>query len=235
MFSIALLQSALDGLIFQYLLPSAGFINDRAVLITALFSNFFLLKYCEYFLKIESISKTIKIAFKILYGIIIVLGVLLFISNEAKAIVYPMSNVNGLMSLILILVTLFYSRYKDHKIDTFFSAGIFFLVIGLMGFVMNNLSLLPNNFVTLNSAKFGITFEVMFLSLSMTNLIKDLRLEKEDSQMLALSKSEEVSELKSYFMSNISHELRTSINAIMGIAEDELDKILDPESKKTLK
>ncbi|WP_299382779.1 hybrid sensor histidine kinase/response regulator [uncultured Lacinutrix sp.] len=231
-FSIALLQSALDGLIFQYLLPSAGFINDRAVLITALFSNFFLLKYCEYFLKVESISKTIKIAFKILYGIIIVLGVLLFINNETKAMVYPMSNVNGLMSLILILVTLFYSRYKDHKIDTFFSAGIFFLVIGLMGFVMNNLSLLPNNFVTLNSAKFGITFEVIFLSLSMTNLIKDLRLEKEESQMLALSKSEEVSELKSYFMSNISHELRTPINAIMGIAEDELDKILDPESKK---
>lgn len=231
-FSIALLQSALDGLIFQYLLPSAGFINDRAVLITALFSNFFLLKYCEYFLNVESISKTIKIAFKILYGIIIVLGVLLLINNETKAIVYPMSNVNGLMSLILILVTLFYSRYKDHKIDTFFSAGIFFLVIGLMGFVMNNLSLLPNNFVTLNSAKFGITFEVIFLSLSMTNLIKDLRLEKEESQMLALSKSEEVSELKSYFMSNISHELRTPINAIMGIAEDELDKILDPESKK---
>ncbi|WP_299249019.1 hybrid sensor histidine kinase/response regulator [uncultured Lacinutrix sp.] len=231
-FSIALLQSALDGLIFQYLLPSAGFINDRAVLITALFSNFFLLKYCEYFLKVESISKTIKIAFKILYGIIIVLGVLLFINNETKAMVYPMSNVNGLMSLILILVTLFYSRYKDHKIDTFFSAGIFFLVIGLMGFVMNNLSLLPNNFVTLNSAKFGITFEVIFLSLSMTNLIKDLRLEKEESQMLALSKSEEVSELKSYFMSNISHELRTPINAIMGIAEDELDRRLDPESKK---
>ena len=231
-FSIALLQSALDGLIFQYLLPSAGFINDRAVLITALFSNFFLLKYCEYFLKVESISKTIKIAFKILYGVIIVLGVLLFINNETKAMVYPMSNVNGLMSLILILVTLFYSRYKDHKIDTFFSTGIFFLVIGLMGFVMNNLSLLPNNFVTLNSAKFGITFEVIFLSLSMTNLIKDLRLEKEESQMLALSKSEEVSELKSYFMSNISHELRTPINAIMGIAEDELDKRLDPESKK---
>ncbi|WP_452225351.1 7TM diverse intracellular signaling domain-containing protein [Lacinutrix chionoecetis] len=231
-FSIALLQSALDGIIFQYILPSGGFLNSRAVLVTALFSNFFLLKYCEHFLKVEERTKRIKIAFKVLYGIIILLGVMLFINNETKAIVYPISNINGLLSLILILVTLFYFRYKNYKVDVFFSIGIFFLVIGLMGFVMNNLSLLPNNFVTLNSAKFGITFEVIFLSLSMTNLIRDLRLEKEESQMVALHKSEEISELKSYFMSNISHELRTPINAIMGIADDELDKTLDAESQK---
>jgi len=231
-FSIALMQTALDGIIFQYILPSGGFLNDRAVLIAALFSNFFLLKYCEHFLKVGSRTKRIKYAFKALYIVIIALGILLFISDQAKEIVYPISNINGLLSLILILVTLFYLRYKNHKIDSFFSIGIFFLVIGLMGFVMNNLSLLPNNFVTMNSAKFGISFEVIFLSLSMTNLIRDLRLEKESSQIDALNKSEEISELKSYFMSNISHELRTPINAIMGIAADEMDKNLDSESQK---
>ena len=231
-FSIALLQSALDGMIFQYVLPSGGFLNSRAVLITALVSNFFLLKYCEYFLKVKSLNKVIKIVFKILYGVIIILGIMLFVNDNTKSLVYPIVNVNGLLSLILILITLIYSRYRSVKVDAFFSVGIFFLIIGLMAFVMNNLSLLPNNFVTLNSAKFGITFEVIFLSLSMTNLIRDLRLEKEDSQIIALSKSEEVSELKSYFMSNISHELRTPINAIMGIADDELDKKLNPESHK---
>lgn len=222
--SIALLQSALDGIIFQYILPSGGYLNNRAVLITALFSNFFLLKYCERFLKVSQRAKHISIAFKVLYITIIILGVLLFVNEKTKEFVYPISNVNGLLSLILILVTLFYLRYKSYKIDVFFSVGIFFLVIGLLGFVMNNLSLLPNNFITLNSAKFGITFEVIFLSLSMSNLIRDLRLEKEKSQIIALNKSEEISELKSYFMSNISHELRTPINAIMGIADDELSK-----------
>ncbi|RLJ63204.1 signal transduction histidine kinase [Lacinutrix venerupis] len=231
-FSIALMQTALDGIIFQYLLPFGGYLNDRAVLIAALFSNFFLLKYCEHFLKVKSRTKLIKYAFKVLYVVVIALGLLLFINDKTKELVYPISNVNGLLSLILILVTLFYLRYKKYKIDSFFSIGIFFLVIGLMGFVMNNLSLLPNNFITMNSAKFGISFEVIFLSLSMTNLIRDLRLEKESSQIDALNKSEEISELKSYFMSNISHELRTPINAIMGIAADEMDKNLDNESQK---
>lgn len=231
-FSIALMQTALDGIIFQYLLPFGGYLNDRAVLIAALFSNFFLLKYCEHFLKVKSRTKLIKYAFKVLYVVVIALGLLLFINDKTKELVYPISNVNGLLSLILILVTLFYLRYKNYKIDSFFSIGIFFLVVGLMGFVMNNLSLLPNNFITMNSAKFGISFEVIFLSLSMTNLIRDLRLEKESSQVDALNKSEEISELKSYFMSNISHELRTPINAIMGIAADEMDKNLDNESQK---
>ncbi|WP_452601152.1 7TM diverse intracellular signaling domain-containing protein [Pontimicrobium sp. MEBiC06410] len=230
--SIAFLQSALDGFLFQYVFSNGGYFNDRIVLITALFSNFFLLKYCEHFLKIKIRTTIIHYGFKLIYSIIIILGILLFINDKTKALVYPISNVNGLLSLILILGVLFYMRYKRIQIDTFFSIGIFFLVIGLLGFVMNNLSLLPNNFIILNSAKFGIGLEVVFLSLSMTNLIRDLRLEKEESQKLALNKSEEVSELKSFFMSNMSHELRTPINAIMGIADDQLDKNKDEESYK---
>ncbi|WP_290468795.1 hybrid sensor histidine kinase/response regulator [Lacinutrix sp. MedPE-SW] len=230
--SIALLQSALDGLIFQYILPSGGFLNNRAVLTAGLFSNFFLLKYCEHFLKIRKRTKYIKVVFKILYTIIIALCILLFINDQTKVWVYPMSNINGMLSLIVILTTLFYLRFKNYKVDVYFTIGIFFLIIGLLGFLMNNLSLLPNNFLTLNSAKFGIALEVIFLSLSMTNLIRDLRLEKEESQVLALNKSEEISELKSYFMSNISHEFRTPINAIMGIADDELSKNQNNEMLK---
>ncbi|MGF1554910.1 7TM diverse intracellular signaling domain-containing protein [Paucihalobacter sp.] len=221
-FSIALLQGALDGFIFQYFFPSGGFINDRAVMIAALLSNFFLLKYCEYFLKVDQKAKFFRKAYKVIYWVLGILALIVMMGDHIRSIAYPLSNINGLMSLILILTTLVYMRYKKIKVDKFFSVGIFFLVIGLLGFVMNNLSLLPNNFYVLNSAKFGIGLEVIFLSLSMTNLIRDLRLKKEESQAIALRKSQEISDLKSYFMSNMSHELRTPINAIMGIAESQL-------------
>ncbi|WP_204344608.1 hybrid sensor histidine kinase/response regulator [Psychroserpens algicola] len=221
-FSIGLMQAALDGFIFQYILPEGGFLNSRAVLITALSSNFFLLKYCEYFLKIDMQLASFKRAYNVIYVVLAVLFVMVFISPKTLELVYPISNVNGLFSLILILATVLKMRFKRMSIDPYFSVGIFFLVLGLLGFVMNNLSLIPNNFYTLNSAKFGSGFEVIFLSLSMTNLLRRLREEKEHSQEEALRKSEEISELKTYFMSNISHELRTPINAIMGIAELEL-------------
>ncbi|WP_052184248.1 hybrid sensor histidine kinase/response regulator [Psychroserpens sp. Hel_I_66] len=232
-FSIGLMQAALDGFIHQYILPDGGYLNGRTVLIAALFSNFFLLKYCEYFLKVNERLASFKKFYNAIYLVIGVLFVMIFISPKTLELVYPISNLNGLLSLILILSTVFTLRFKRMSIDPYFSFGIFFLVVGLCGFVMNNLSLLPNNFYTLNSAKFGSGFEVIFLSLSMTNLIRNLRLEKEKSQNEALYKSEEISELKTYFMSNISHELRTPINAIMGIAELEIkDQNNTVESRK---
>lgn len=231
-FSIALMQGALDGFIFQYVFPNGGFINSRAVMIAALSSNFFLLKYCEYFLKVKTRTPKTYYVFKGIYILIVVLFVMVFYSKRTLELAYPIANLNGLISLVFILSTLFIIRYKKIKIDPYFSIGIFFLVIGLLGFVMNNLSLLPNNFYTLNSAKFGSGFEVIFLSLSMTNLIKKLRMEKEKSQALALKKSEEISKLKTYFMSNMSHELRTPINAIMGIAENQIEKSKSNDSRE---
>ncbi|MCB0382003.1 MAG: hybrid sensor histidine kinase/response regulator, partial [Psychroserpens sp.] len=221
-FSIAFLQAALDGLIFQYIFPEGGYLNSRTVLITALFSNFFLLKYCQHFLKVNSVLTSFRKVYNAIYVVIAILFIMIFTGSKTLELAYPISNLNGLFSLLLILATVFTISYKRISIDPYFSVGIFFLVVGLLGFVMNNLSLLPNNFYTLNSAKFGAGFEVIFLSLSMTNLIKKLRQEKESSQQEALQKSQEVSELKTYFMSNMSHELRTPINAIMGIAELEL-------------
>jgi signal transduction histidine kinase/ActR/RegA family two-component response regulator len=230
-FSIALLQASLDGLIFEYILPN-GFLNSKAVLITALLSNFFLLKYCASFLKIKERLRVVHYGFQFIYGCLAVLFIMVLISPQTMELSYPLSNVNGLLSLLLILTALGIMYVKRIPVDTYFSFGILFLVIGLLGFVMNNLSMLPNNFVTLNSAKFGSGFEVIFLSLSMTNLIRKLREEKELSQEQALKKSQEISELKSYFMSNMSHELRTPINAIMGIAEEQLASLKTVEDKK---
>ncbi|MBJ7879502.1 hybrid sensor histidine kinase/response regulator [Gelidibacter salicanalis] len=231
-FSIGLLQSTLDGFIFQYIFPNGGFFNDKAVLFTALATNFFLLKYCEHFLSVQTQLNSSYKWYKFFYVVIGILLLMVLISPKMMAFVYPLSNINGLISLSLILTTVFVMRYKGMAVDSFFSIGIFFLVVGLLGFVMNNLSLLPNNFYTLNSAKFGSGLEVIFLSLSMTNLIKRLREEKETSQEEALTNSEEISQLKTYFMSNMSHELRTPINAIMGIAEMQLSSRSDQEHKK---
>lgn len=221
-FSIALMQAALDGFIYQYVFTNGGYINSKMVLIAAIGSNFYLLKYCEYFLEVRKQLPLFKKLYTIMYVLLAVFFTFLFISPKTMELAYPLCNINGLLSLILILATVFTMRLKKIYVDPYFSIGIFFLVVGLLGFVMNNLGILPNNFITLNSSKFGSGFEVVFLSLSMTNLIRKLREEKEESQEVALKKSEEISELKTYFMSNISHELRTPINAIMGLVEAEL-------------
>ncbi len=218
------LQLALDGLIFQYVFPTGGFINSKAVLVTALLSNFFLLKYTSSYLTIQERLRGLGKLFKVFYVLIAVMLVATLAHPSLMEYVYPISNVNGLFSLIAILSAIGLLIARKEAPDWFFNSGMIFLLIGLLAFVLNNLGIVPNNFFTLNSAKIGVGLEVIFLSLAMTNRIRFLRLEKEQNQALALEKSEEVNQLKSYFMSNMSHELRTPINAITGIVDDLLSK-----------
>lgn len=223
--SIALLQGSLDGFVYQFLFPEGSVIGGKMVLLSAAFSNYFLLKYGSSFLKVSSRLPKLYNVYRLFFYVIPSVAVLLFINETTMAWAYPLSNVNGLFSLVLILGTLAYTHLKVERVDGFFRLGIFFLVMGLLAFVMNNLSLLPNTFWIVNGAKFGIALEVIFLSLSMTNLIGKLRREKEQSQLEALRKSEDISSLKTYFMSNISHEFRTPINAILGIATEQLERL----------
>ncbi len=187
-FSITLMQSALDVFVYKYIFPNGGYINSRMVLISALFSNFFLLKYCEYFLNIETHLPKLKKVYKGIYTVLFVVFAMIFINKQTLELAYPISNLNGLLSLVLILASMFAIRFKKIPLDPYFSIGIFFLVIGLLGFVMNNLGMLSTNFYTLNSSKFGTGFKVIFLSLSMTNFLRKLREQKEKSQELALKK-----------------------------------------------
>src|SRR5690606_37647463 len=149
-----------------------------------------------------------------IYVALDIVFLMLSIHKEILERACPIGNLDGLISLLLILISLVKMRFRRIVIDRYFTVGILFLVIVFLEFVMNNSTLVTNNFYTLNIVKFGSGLEVIFLSLSMTNLIKRLRLKKESSQVEALKKSEEISQLKTYFMSNMSHELRTPINAI---------------------
>ncbi|MBC2840266.1 hybrid sensor histidine kinase/response regulator [Robiginitalea sp. SC105] len=233
--SIFLMQATLDGLVFQYAFPEGGYLNNRFVLISALICNFYLLKYCEHFLRIAERNPPLGRAYLFLYLVIGVLVAATMFGPELPAWVYPVSNLNGLLSLLLILYSLLSLKFRNRVVvDPYFTIGICFLVIGLLGFVLNNLSVLPNNFLTLNAAKFGSGLEVIFLSLSMTNLIRELRLKNERAQELALQKSVEISQMKSSFMSNMSHELRTPLNLIMGIVQEGMNADKDEAYRREL-
>lgn len=225
---IGLMQFSLDGYFHQYILPKGGYLSDRAVLIFASISAIFLGKYTETFLEIKKYNRLIFKGYQFVYvGSMLVLFLLFFIPN-ALSICYPAANAIGFIVLILIISSLISVYRKTKKIDGFFAIGIFFLVLGFVIFILNNFSLITNSFLTENSPKFGTGLEIIFLSLSMSNLIKNLKDERENLQIVALQKSEEMNELKLYFLSNISHELRTPLNIILNL----MDKISAQTSKK---
>ena len=216
---IGLLQFSIDGYFYQLITPESGWLSLHAVIIFACIANFFLGRYAQVFLKIKEYNKTITYAFYTLYVLNATLFLSLFIFPNSFEYSYPIANGLGLIVLSLIIASQIAIYRKTQKLDRFFATGIFFLVSGFVVFILKNFSLLPLNFWTENGSKLGTGMEVIFLSLSMANLIRNLKNEREQLQTLALQRSEEMNELKSFFLSNISHELRTPLNAILNTAK----------------
>ena len=214
---IALMQFSLDGFFHQYFTPQGGLLSDRAVLLTAFVSLFFFGKYGGTFLDLKKNIPILHIANKIL-GVAITLGVLLLAVASSFEYCYPLANAIGILVLLHMIASLVVLKVKKIKVDPYFVIGISFLVLGFIVFILNNFNTIENSFFTNNGAKFGIGLEIVFLSISMINRIRDLRMENEHNQMLALQRAEDMNEIKSSFLSNISHELRTPLNLIMGVA-----------------
>lgn len=216
---IGLLQFSVDGYFYQLITPNLGWLSLHCVLLFATIANFCLGRYAQIYLKINQYNTTLNSAFWVLYAFDLLCFLILLFLPSGLEYCYPLANLLGLVLLILIVSSLVVVRLRTKKIDRFFASGIFFLVAGFVIFILKNFSILPLNFWTENSSKLGTGLEVIFLSLSMANLIRILKNEREELQELALERSEEMNELKSYFLSNISHELRTPLNAIINVTD----------------
>lgn len=221
--SIGLLQLSLDGYMRSFWFFEGGWLASRVVLLTAYLSIVFLGLYSETFLRLREHLPRMKWAFRGIYGLATVLVLLMMSGPAGLATTYPLINVLGLILLGLIFASVVLLRRRNKEVDTFYTVGVSFLVFTLVVFILNNIGILPHNFLTVHSSKIGATLEVVFLSISMTNRIRRLKNEKEHSQQLALERSQQMNDVKSYFMSNMSHELRTPLNAILGLTNQMLE------------
>ncbi|WP_366184115.1 7TM diverse intracellular signaling domain-containing protein [Flavobacterium ovatum] len=231
-FFVGMMQLSLDGYFYKYVDPSGGWVSQHAVLIFAMITGVMLGKYSEVFLRVNYYNKLICKIFQFTYFLAFVLILCILFVPVALPYCYPIANILGLIILSLIISMIVSLIRKSVKVDAFFVTGILFLILGFGVFILNNFGLLPNTFLVQNSSKLGTGLEIIFLSLSMANLIRNLKNEKNELNRLALIRSEEMNDLKSYFLSNISHELRTPLNAIMNLIDAVSSEVEDEKIKK---
>lgn len=232
--SVALLHSSLDGYFFQYFLKDSGWFADRSLLLFAAISGVLFGRYTQVYSRVNNFSKPLNTAFNSvnISILILILGILIY--DPGRPLYYPLVNGLGFTLIILCTIGVTLSIIRKQPVDIFFALGIASFTLGFIVFILNNFNLIPNSFITENSAKLGTGLEILFLSLSMANRIRLLRNEKEKAQTLALQRSEESNEIKSYFLSNMSHELRTPLNAILGLSQSIMSEISDEKIKENL-
>ncbi|TDD98753.1 hybrid sensor histidine kinase/response regulator [Flavobacterium cellulosilyticum] len=232
-FFVCFMQLSLDGYFYKYFDPSGGWLSQHCVLLFALVTLILLGKYSEVFLKIEQYNLQIYGLFYVTYLLSFILMVIIIFVPSMLVYCYPLANILGLFILVLIISSIIVLFREKATVDLFFVTGILFLIIGFVVFILNNFGLLPNIFLIQNSSKFGTGLEIIFLSLSMSNLIRNLKNEKTELNRLALVRLEEMNDLKSYFLSNISHELRTPLNAILNLIDSVSNDVIEENTINT--
>lgn len=195
--SMALLQFSLDGLTSQYFFPDNPWLANHMVLISASLTLLFVTNYAKQFL--ETAQHFPKLT-KYVYNPTIVLAFIFFIMSLFNGfiyeIVFPLVNVVSLLTTLIILFTVRMRHKKGEPVTPLFTAAFIFLTLGAVVFILNNLSLIPNNFLTENGLKIGNGLEVIFLSFSMVKRFRELQEEKEKAQAETLTQLKEKNRLK---------------------------------------
>lgn len=206
-FCIALLQFSLEGFTFHFLFPFNVWLANKTLLFGACGALIFVMLYAKNFLKIKERLPKINIVYTAFIAIGFLCILFAIISDYTYQLTFPLINATSLIATLLIFATIIILKNKKYHVCPYFFIAFTLLIIGVGVFILNNLSLVPNSFLTENGLKLGSGLEVVFLSLSMANKFREIQREKEKAQQLAFEKLQEVNKITE----NINIELEKQV------------------------
>ncbi len=205
--NIGLLLFCLDGFSYRFFFPEAPYLADRAVLFFS-FSSIMLhllygrdyLRFWKYLPRTDRLAKTLIL----LAGI----GILMGCSYGTLYLVaFPFSHVFSFFSPVFLLACSIYLRSKGHAISIRFLLAFGTLIVGIIFLLLGNVGLIPPSPVTVHWLKIGVLGEVIFLSLTMAEKYRQLRLEKEQARKESLEKLQELNKLKDEYNKELEEKV----------------------------
>ena len=204
---VFLLQFSLDGYSFQFFFKNNHYLANHIVLLSASLAVFLVLLYAKVFLNLKERSLRLFKIYNLLQFIMIGLGLLSLSTGFVYTIMYPIINAVSLISILLILYTIFYLKTKNITICNFFTVAFSTLIIGAVIFILGNFNIVFDPIVSQIALKLSSGLEVVILSVSMANKYRDLQKAKEEIQAKALKTLKE----KNILMDTMNTELEKQV------------------------
>lgn len=184
------------------------------MVITALLFQRSLLRIWEYSTKLDNVLKILVVGFVLVMG-------LSFVQNE-KIFQYPF-----IFLLMLSIPLAFYNNLdsirRGNVTAVVHMAAMSVFLLGTIILLFQQLwPAFPNNAFSNNAYNIGLIAQALLLSLSLSYRYNQIKQEKEDAQLSAITNLVRSEQIKDDLLANVSHELRTPLYGINGLAETAL-------------
>lgn len=205
------------GFSYQYFWPDSPVLGNQSTIILtsfwAIFVTLFVCSFLDSARRLPWFDKLMKV-----YIACMVFTILSSVGGNYSLGIFLVIGVGipAAFSGILAGIQSLRSGYGPAR---FFLLAWFVLLLSLIIFCLKIWGLLPPVWVIERSVQIGSAIEVVVLSLGLANRINTLEKEKIAAQNQAIKSFESSMKLKNDFITSISHELRTPMNAIIGGVE----------------
>ena len=235
--SFAMFAVSLNGFAQQFLWPDLPGWSMRTIPFFIGWAGLFGCAFTMAFIKTRALSRWLHnaVLLGVAWGcIVIIISVfgsykISIITAAAFAVVIP--------TVLLYLGA--YAVFRGNKPARYYLFAWLLLLVGIATYALRSFDVLPTNLVTEYGMLWGSAAEAILLSVALAARMRTMRIEKEQAQKKALVNQKKaldnlrrMDRLKDEFMANISHELRTPMNAIIGYSEILLEEAEENKHKQ---
>ncbi|WP_257009967.1 ATP-binding protein [Evansella halocellulosilytica] len=219
---------SLNGLAYQFVWPDSTWWNNRAIVFFMAAGFIFACLFAKNFLHTKENAPKLHVLLSWLtFSQVLLIGVLIF--NYPLAL--DLLTVSTVVIIFTIVVTAAYCWRKGYRSARYFFFGWITFIIGVLVSSFAHAGIFfPLVFVTKYASQIGSAVEVVLFSLALADKFKLLQYEKEraerqakESQEMVVESLQKMNQLKDEFLANTSHELRTPVYGMIGVAESVRD------------
>lgn len=221
--STSMISICLNGIGFQYLWPDSPWWNMRSIVFFMSLATVLGLLFTDSFLDLKQhLPKWRKyLYFLLMMNMLNALFVFITYQPALRLLVFNL----GAM-IVIILSAAFIVLRRGVRQARFFIVAWSVFLFGVLISMLADAALIPLTPFTKNVWQLSVSMEVILLSLALADRINILQKEKNEavleshkSQKQAIENLKRADQLKDEFLAMTSHELRTPITGIIGIAE----------------